>query len=506
MRVIESDFLVVGSGIAGLSVALEASVFGSVNVLAKDKLELCNSTLAQGGIAAAVGRNDCPQLHQDDTMNAGAGICQPDNVKILTEEAPAIINHLRGLGTRFDLAESGEPALAREGAHSRARVLHHGDDTGAEIWHSLYRKVKSNPNISLLPSTPALELVTNNGSCTGVIALKGSEIIYFAARGVVLATGGCGQLFGHTTNSIFSTGDGMALAWQAGAELVDLEFIQFHPTALNFPDENPLFLISEAVRGEGAVLVNSDGERFMPALHPMADLAPRDVVSRAIIFQQKRGQQVYLDARLIGSAFPSRFPNIYAKLKEHGVDPSSELIPITPAAHFTMGGIKTDDYGQTNISGLLACGEAASTGVHGANRLASNSLLEGLVFGKRTALALKRLSKRVASDCPLPENIDYTPLNPEDPRLHLLQEIMWSKVGIVRQGQDMSEAQARLDNFAKQISPSELELSNMVLVAKLITAAALNRLESRGSHYRLDYPELSKTWQQKHLSQRRHSA
>ncbi|MDA8443176.1 MAG: L-aspartate oxidase [Peptococcaceae bacterium] len=509
MRVIKTDFLIIGSGVAGLSSALGAAQFGKVTLIAKDRLDICNSTLAQGGIAAAIGKTDSPELHKSDTLAAGAGICRPETVEILTGEAPAVIDSLLDWGTRFDLAASGELALGREGAHSLARVVHHGDDTGNEIWQSLYRQAQANGSISLLPSTNALELVTVNGRCYGAIADCSGEATYFAARGVVLATGGCGQLYGRTTNSPFSTGDGLVLAWQAGALLTDLEFMQFHPTALDLTD-SPLFLISEAVRGEGAVLVDDVGTRFMPQYHPMADLAPRDVVSRAILAQQQNGKRVYLDATSLGASFSSRFPNIFAKLQRHGLQPSRDWIPVTPAAHFTIGGIKTDSYGKTNVPALLACGEVANTGVHGANRLASNSLLEGLVFGKRVGQALSQLPQLPQT---LPEPNFFTtslphlrPLGNDDPRLTQLHSIMWNYVGILRDANGLETALQELTLLACQIQAEEIQLKSMLTLAKMITQTALARCESRGSHYRLDYPQPNRAWQNQHLSPGRYSA
>ncbi len=502
MRVIETDFVIVGAGIAGLTAALWAAQHGEVIIITKDQAHNCNTALAQGGVAAAVGKNDSPELHLSDTLSAGAGACRPDAVRLLTGEAPQAIQTLLEWGVQFDFTETGELALAREGAHSLARVLHHGDNTGAEIWRTLYQKLQQTAGISLLPHTYALELSLNQGCCTGVLAEFQGEITHFSSRGVVLAAGGCGQIFGRTTNSSPSTGDGLALAWRAGAELTDLEFIQFHPTALD-RGSNPLFLISEAVRGEGAVLVNSQGAKFMPAYHPMADLAPRDVVSRAIVQEQSEGREVFLDATALGAKFARRFPNIYRTLVGYNIDPLHQPIPVTPAAHFMIGGIKTDSWGQTNIRGLLACGETAATGVHGANRLASNSLLEGLVFGRRVALVLARLEHAR----PLPQPAEFPgakALDPGDPRLTALQDTMWSKVGIIRDGHKLEEASRTL--LELQAGAEDFELHNMLQVARLITSAALNRPESRGSHFRSDYPVSNLAWQHRHFVPGRFSA
>ncbi|MDP4126312.1 MAG: L-aspartate oxidase [Bacillota bacterium] len=511
MRNIKTDFLIIGSGIAGLATALGASPYGEVIVISKDRPDLCNSTLAQGGIAAAVGKDDSPREHTRDTLIAGAGICKEKTVEILTEEASKVIERLIELGTSFDRTNSGELALGREGAHSLARVIHRGDDTGAAIWETLFHKVRGQ-NVRFLTETRAEELLIAEGRCYGALVRNSEGVRRILARNVVLATGGIGEIYGRTTNSLLSTGEGLALAWKAGAVLSDLEFVQFHPTALA-TEENPLFLISEAVRGEGAVLVTEELERFMPNYHLRADLAPRDVVTRAIVSEQKKGHQIYLDASSLGHHFEQRFPNIYAKIHSLCLDPRKDLIPITPAAHFSMGGIRTDSFGRTNIQGLYACGECANTGVHGANRLASNSLLEGLVFGKRVAQTIaESLNESHLSTLDLTDQGTrdipqvLKPLDLNDPRVVTLQKLMWSSVGIIRDEAGMTEAYKELGQLDREVNSSEGELRNMILVAKLITSSALQRLESRGSHYRLDYPEIDPTWQPKHLSLRRHSA
>lgn len=526
MEVIHTDFLVIGSGVAGLTAALSAAAIGKVTIIAKDSPDRCNTTLAQGGIAAAVSSADSPALHSADTMRAGAGICQAETVDLLTGSAPRVIQTLCRLGTRFDRTTAGDTALALEGAHSVPRVLHHGDSTGAEIWRALHEQVRQTAQIRSLAGSQALNLVIANGHCTGAIAATPGGIVQFRTRAVILATGGCGQIFGRTTNSPVCTGDGLALAWRAGATLADMEFIQFHPTALDL-GESPLFLISEAVRGEGAYLVNEQGSRFMKSYHPLADLAPRDVVSRAILAEQTKGQRVYLDATGIGPHFAERFPTIYANLQQNSINPAESLIPVTPAAHFTIGGVQTDVQGRTTIPGLFACGEVASTGVHGANRLASNSLLEGIVFGQRIAKALASLpvperhsaspaddpsvllsglrtdggKQAAGGDWVLPKPLEYT-----DPRLRELQTLMWTHVGIVRDGAGMLTASRRLAELATQTGPGEYELSNMIAAAGLVTQSALAREESRGSHFRTDYPEANPDWQSKHLYPRRQTA
>jgi len=512
MRTVTADYVVVGSGIAGLTAALAAASLGSVIVIAKGPFAECNSVLAQGGIAAAIGSHDSPRLHSQDTLRAGAGLSRRTVVELLTEEAPRVIEGLLRLGTRFDRTDCGELALGREGAHSTARVLHHGDQTGAEIWRALSTQAQAMGSIACLPETEALELLTEAGVCYGLVAATQGELICFLARAVILATGGCGRIFGRTTNSPAATGDGLALAWRAGATLTDLEFMQFHPTALAL-GESPLFLISEAVRGEGAVLVTEEGRRFMPAYHSMADLAPRDIVSRAILEEQATGRKVYLDATRIGGAFASRFPQIYRRLREAAIDPERQWIPVTPAAHFLMGGIKTDSFGRTNVRALFACGEVAGTGVHGANRLASNSLLEALVFGRRIAVALAHQRQqmgtklwRSASSAAFRGIGDPVPLAGGDARLKRLQQLMWENVGIIRDGAKMAAAIKQLEHLEQEVSAFEYELKNMVAVAKLMTMAALRRKESRGSHYRLDYPQPLEQWRHTHFQLGRDSA
>src|SRR3954447_1442669 len=381
---VRTRFLVVGSGVAGLHTAWRASQHGDVLLLTKRSLFDSATAYAQGGIAAALGAGDSPTLHRQDTLAAGAALCDAAAVQVLVEEGPARVRELQTAGAAFDLDPKGRLKLGREAAHSKNRIVHaHGDQTGAEVARTLVARVRETKRIRVLEKARVLDLIMRRGTCIGVrasIAGKATEIITDAT---VLATGGCGQVYRYTTNPVVATGDGFAIAHRAGAVLADMEFVQFHPTALDTP-ENPLALISEAVRGEGAVLVNAAGERFMVKRHRLAELAPRDVVARAIFREQRHGR-VHLDARKLGSGFTKRFPGIFAICQARGIDPRRDLIPVTPAAHYMMGGIVTDLCGRSTLNRLYGVGEVARTGVHGANRLASNSLLEGLVFAERVA-------------------------------------------------------------------------------------------------------------------------
>src|SRR5215470_5957538 len=381
---IRTRFLVIGSGVAGLHTAWRASERGDVILVTKQSLFDSATAYAQGRIAAALGAGDSPALHRQDTLAAGAALCDAAAVQVLVDEGPARVRELQTAGARFDLDPKGRLELGREAAHSMNRIVHaHGDQTGAEVARTLVARVKESKQIRVLERARVLDLIVKRGVCYGVRAsIKGraTEII---ADATVLATGGCGQIYRYTTNPVVATGDGYAIVHRAGVRLADMEFVQFHPTALDTP-ENPLALISEAVRGEGAVLVNAHGIRFMKGRHRLAELAPRDVVARAIFREQRTGP-VYLDARKLGRSFTKRFPGIFALCQARGIDPRKDLIPVTPAAHYMMGGVVTDLSGRSTVSRLYAVGEVARTGVHGANRLASNSLLEGLVFAERVA-------------------------------------------------------------------------------------------------------------------------
>src|SRR3954470_19475257 len=381
---IRTRFLIIGSGVAGLHTAWRASQTDDVLIVTKRSLFDSATAYAQGGIAAALGAGDSPELHRKDTLAAGGALCDAAAVEVLVEEGPTRARELQTAGAQFDLGSDGKLKLGREAAHSRHRIVHaHGDQTGAEVARTLSARVQEAPRVRVLETTRVLDLIVEGGVCFGARASVAGKAVEIIADATVLATGGCGQVYRYTTNPQVATGDGFAIAHRAGARLADMEFVQFHPTALDTP-ENPLALISEAVRGEGATLVNSKGVRFMKGRHRLAELAPRDVVARAI-FKERRSGPVYLDARKLGKAFVKRFPGIFALCQARGIDPRKDLIPVTPAAHYMMGGVVTDLCGQSSVERLYAAGELARTGVHGANRLASNSLLEGLVFAERVA-------------------------------------------------------------------------------------------------------------------------
>jgi L-aspartate oxidase len=497
------DYIIVGSGIAGLFAALRARQHGRVLVLTKGPIEECNTRYAQGGIAAAVGPDDSPELHLKDTLVAGAGLVDPEAARILVTEAADRIADLVRFGVPFD-AIDGEVALAREGAHSTARVIHAGgDSTGAYIELSLSRLARLS-NITVLEHFMAERILVEDGTVGGLATLdcRTSTQEEFACRHLILAAGGCGQLYKVSTNNPGATGDGVALAYRAGAEIVDMEFIQFHPTALRMPGV-PVFLISEAVRGEGGILRDVEGRRFMPDYHESAELAPRDVVARAILSEMSKSgsDHVNLDiTHLPARQVSSRFPQIYRFCLDHGLDITSAPIPVSPAAHYTMGGVRTNTWGETTLRGLYACGEVACTGVHGANRLASNSLLETVVFAKRVIDRTQSPSENLPP--PEPEARPLSEPQPaEAPALDLptLQWLTWEKVGIIRDGTSLAEAKSLLSAWeaSGRPAPSDRashELANLLTTGRLVAEAALIREESRGAHYRTDFPEPSEAW------------
>ncbi len=508
--VYDSDLVVIGGGIAGLSVALR-SPGRRVTLLSKTPISRTSaggsSGWAQGGVAAAVGTDDSPGLHAEDTLAAGAGLSVPQVVAVLTEEGPDRVRELIALGARFDLGEDGGLALAREAAHRTRRVLHaKGDATGAEIIRALLAAVHESPWVSIRGEVEAVDLALSEGRVAGVVALnERGERILFRAPAVVLACGGLGHLYAHTTNPRENTGDGLAMAARAGARLADLEFVQFHPTALA-SGTDPMPLLTEALRGEGAILVDGTGTRFMVEEHELAELAPRDVVARAIWRRLQAGGEVFLDAReAVGESFPQRFPSAFASCQAQGIDPRYELIPVSPAAHFHMGGVATDSSGRTSLAGLWACGEVACTGAHGANRLASNSLLEGLVYGARVAEEVE--SERVEGAAPSPGSVSWAGegeelahrMSPEEEaeKIQELRRLMWREVGLERSAESLERAIRGLRRFHWWLPAASQRLRNLHTVARLVTYAATSRHESRGGHYRSDFPQRDPAWRRR---------
>jgi L-aspartate oxidase len=516
------DFLVVGTGLSGLYFALKASELGRVAIITKNQIRSGSTPFAQGGIAASVSPLDSPEKHKDDTLKAGAGLCDEQAVDILVHDGIDCINELIDLGLLFTSDENGKLDLGKEGGHTEKRVLHFKDQTGKAMQDFLLERIQKKSNIVILENYMAIDLITehhidhgkNNRvqNCYGVYALQTvtNTIMPLHANFVCLATGGAGRVYPHTTNPPECTGDGVAMSYRAGCNIRNMEFIQFHPTVL-YSDSDPAFLISEAVRGEGAKLVNKNGERFMDSYHPLADLAPRDIVARAIDSELKKtGEKfVYLDCRQIGKEkLASRFPFIYHSLKDKfGIDASQTLVPVVPAAHYMCGGVLTDLNGLTNINYLYATGETASTGVHGANRLASNSLLEALVFSSRAVKDIvarykaKRDENAMFDKIP-PWNHEGTgPVEEWGIIKHLrkeIQGIMWGYIGIIRSKSRLEKALKIIDivygdvlEYYKKstLSRELLELCNLALCAQLIIRSALSRSESRGLHFLIDHPE-----------------
>lgn len=492
----ECDVLVVGSGIAGLVAALQASRFARVLLVTKGEVSETNTWYAQGGIAGAVGEMDSVELHLSDTLVVGQGLCEPDVVRAVVGEAGDALRDLEGLGVAFDRAADGRVALAREGGHSLPRVLHSGDATGAEVQDTLSAVIRRSPGIELVEDAFLVDLLTENGRCAGALVLEqgASEPTAVWAGATVLATGGCGQVYRVTTNPLIATGDGIAAAWRAGAEVADMEFVQFHPTAFDSAS-SPKFLITEALRGDGAFLLDCNEERFMLGVHPLEELAPRDVVSREIekVMARCGRPNVWLDARHLGAAhLAERFPMIWETCGEAGFDLSRDLIPVAPAAHYMVGGVFVDIDGRTTLPGLYASGEVTSSGLHGSNRLASNSLLEGLVFSRRIVRSL-------AGEAPAPRAVRIVVGVPGDATCGTdlaratIQNVMSTSVGMTRAEESLTSACESLEELAAALGGPALdseamESRNMATVAGLIACAARYRCESRGTHYRADFP------------------
>lgn len=500
---LETDFIVIGSGVAGLRASIELATSGArVTVLTKDKASESNTEYAQGGVAVVLSDDDNAELHEGDTLVAGAGLCDPAAVEILVTEGTKYIKQLIEWGTEFD-KHGGKLSFTQEAAHSRRRILHaHGDSTGKEIVRALIARAGQETRINLTPFANTESLIVTDGRCVGVRfldpILRAPREIYAAA--IIMCTGGAGQLYQHTTNPTVATGDGMAMAYFAGAEMADMEFVQFHPTALSL-DGAPRFLLSEAMRGEGGILKNKYGERFMPRYDERLEMAPRDIVSRSIVAEMRRTgtRSVMLDMTAIDGKFlEDRFPKIYETCKFYGLDITKDPLPVSPASHYCMGGIRTDLWGRSTLPGLYAAGEVTCTGVHGANRLASNSLLEGLVFGARAGeAALENSGFEIPSSTGTSETVEAKSIRPGQSISTAVRKrvkrVMWERVGILRDKESLSRA---LDEF-RQILAGSLSLSsrNFVTLATLVTTAALWRDESRGGHYRTDFPETSEAWQ-----------
>ena len=527
------DFLVLGSGIAGLSYALKVAPLGRVAIVTKKSSAESNTNYAQGGIAAVTSKEDSVEIHVRDTLAAGAGLCHEDVVRAIVQEGPARIAELIELGMQFSEREingARELDLGREGGHSKRRILHAKDVTGREIERALLNAVAAQPNIEIFENHLAIDLITTQklgqlfdprpSRCLGayVFDKKASRVETFAAGAVLLATGGCGKVYLYTTNPDIATGDGVAMAYRAGAAVANLEFVQFHPTCLYHPKAKS-FLISEAVRGEGAVLKNAAGREFMDAFHPLKSLAPRDIVARAIDSEMKRSGAdcVLLDITHKPAPFLiERFPNIYSTCLEYGIDMTKEPIPVVPAAHYQCGGVLTTVDGQTDIAGLYAVGEVACTGLHGANRLASNSLLEALVCAHRAARRLAQFPEPKGGP-PIPD-WHYGKAHDSDELVVVshnwdeIRRLMWDYVGIVRTNKRLQRARSRVANLQEEIleyywdfkvNSDLLELRNIATVAQLIITSAMERPESRGLHFNLDYPKTDPAWAQRDTILRR---
>jgi len=497
---IVADFLVIGSGIAGLRAAISLADVGRVVVLTKADPRESNTGYAQGGIAAAIGVDDSPELHARDTLAAGDGLCLPEAVDVLVREGPRYVRELMEWGATFDADQSGRPALGREAAHTVRRVLHVRDATGRSIGQVLWQMVSTHRQVQVFGDALALSLSMRGGRCVGATFLdRDGRVEEVLASRTLIATGGAGQVYRETTNPPIATGDGIAMAFEAGARVTDLEFIQFHPTALNVAGA-PRFLLSEALRGEGAWLVNQAGERFVQRYEPAGDLASRDLVARAIVREVNRtGAPVFLTmAHLDADYVRNRFPTITQACRRAGFDLATDRIPVSPAAHYVMGGVETDLCGRTSIDNLFAAGEAACTGVHGANRLASNSLLEGLVFGARAADAMKGSTGPASLIAEADEPFREADAAATVPSASDVRDAMWRDAGLVRSRLGLAPLVEQLSGWraavskARSAAPGDRDLrrvASLVTVGLLIARAALRREESRGGHCREDFPQ-----------------
>jgi len=507
----KTDVVVIGAGIAGLYTALQISHLAQVTLISKKGLDESNTRWAQGGIAAVTLKSDSPALHRQDTLVAGAGLCSTEAVEVLVHEGPDRLKELIAYGTQFDRDEKGRYELTQEGAHSQRRILHaQGDATGAEIVRALSERVWENPRIRVLENHFAIDVITHEDECVGVLVLDPEERVFFLqSNATVLATGGAGQLYRYTTNPDVATADGIAMAYRAGADIKDVEFIQFHPTALYYPGA-PRFLISEAVRGEGAVLRNINGERFMEKYHPQKELAPRDIVARAIVseMEETNSTHVYLDiTHESEELIKHRFPTIYKECLHYGLDMVTDWIPVSPACHYIMGGVKTDLHGETSTKRLFACGEVSCTGVHGANRLASNSLSEAVVFGNRISRKIAEL--RPVGELPLLSFQDESRTakgNGTKAQRVKLQKLMLRHVGLKRTEKTLQKALDEMEKMTRyfQLQYQEresFEFLNLLTAATLTTRAALLREESRGGHFRTDFPKKDDLIWRKHIIQ-----
>jgi L-aspartate oxidase len=511
---VRGDFLIIGSGIAGLRAAVSLAEAGEVIVLTKADPAESNTGYAQGGIAAAMGPDDSPELHARDTLDAGDGLCDPDAVGVLVHDGPRYVRELLEWGAAFDRDAAGRPALGREGAHSVRRVLHARDATGREISRVLWARVSGTSRIRVLDGTLGTDLIVQDGRCLGAAAVDQHGVRHVIhAEATLLATGGAGQVYRETTNPAIATGDGVAMAFTAGVRVVDLEFVQFHPTVMNVAGA-PRFLLSEALRGEGARLVNEAGERFVQRYEPAGDLASRDLVSRAMVREAERtGAPIYLTMAHLDPAFVrARFPTIAQACRNVGLDLATDRIPVSPAAHYVMGGVETDLHGRTSLPGLFAAGEVACTGVHGANRLASNSLLEGLVFGARAADAMRQPPQpavRRHEEC-----VAVEPAGGDGvvPSAFDVRDLMWTHAGLLRSRASLESALARLAGWwgaVERRAPAfenDLEfrrVTSLVTVGFLIARAALRREESRGGHFRTDFPERDDLHWKRHVADRK---